>query len=75
MTKQKNDWLAQYQEIGEKVREEARGKTTFNELEALVEKYSKDILKTVIQGVIDDKGDGKELKPENGKNKGIKKKT
>lgn len=75
MTKQKTDWLAQYQEIGERIRAEARGKPTLNELEALVEKHQEDILKTVMQGIVDDKGNGKELKPQGAKNKGVKKKT
>jgi hypothetical protein len=69
------DWESQAQALIKNLRKEAKGKTTFNDLENLVEDHGKEILKTVLQGVVRDKGDGKELpKPQGAKNKGVKKK-
>ena len=78
------NWEKEMTEMTNQYREAAKSKVTLNELEDLAWEYHKKIGNMFLQGVVNDKGDGKEINlPEslhspNGKklkNKGLKKKT
>lgn len=78
------DWEKELTELISKCREEAKEKITFDELENLAWDYHKKIGNLLLQGITNDKGDGKDanlpksLYSSNGKkpkHKGLKKKT
>lgn len=80
----KKNWEEKLTEMTNKYREVAKSKITFNELEELAWEYHKKIGNMFLQGIVNDKGDGKNidlsksLYSTNGKkpkNKGLKKKT
>ena len=78
------NWKEELIEMTNKYQELAKSKITFNELEELAWEYHKKIGNMFLQGIVNDKGDGKNidlaksLYSTNGKklkNKGLKKKT
>jgi hypothetical protein len=82
---EQQDFEQRIAEITQKYREQAKGKTTIDELEDVAWEYHKKIGNIFMTGIAADKGDGRNLElPEtlynnsNGKkpkNKGLKKKT